>query len=66
LGNRSGFRTISNIFTDTSIPVLGAGSNPLTDEKQGMPGGINILDEDSRVKFGCKLMDYSEAQGCKP
>jgi len=66
LGDRVVFRGIGNAFTDTLIPILGAGNNPLTDKKQGMPGGIDILDYKSRVKFGCKLLGYSEAQGCKP
>jgi hypothetical protein len=27
------------------------------DERQGMPGGIDILDYKSRVTFGCKLLN---------
>lgn len=66
LREKPGFRWISNIFTDTSLPLLGAGNNPLTDEKQGIPGGIDIIDYESRIEFGCKLLEYSESQGCKP
>ncbi|HCE6865205.1 TPA: hemagglutinin repeat-containing protein [Pseudomonas aeruginosa] len=28
--------------------------------------GVDILDYASRVRFGCKLLGYGEAQGCKP
>ena len=27
---------------------------------------VDILDKDSRIKFGCELLGYDESQGCKP
>ncbi|MGB9092125.1 MAG: DUF637 domain-containing protein, partial [Pseudomonas farsensis] len=33
---------------------------------QTMPGGIEILNYDSRIKYGCKLLNYSSGQGCVP
>ena len=51
---------MSNIFTDTNY-----GGKFLSD-KQVQDGGINILDKSSRIKYGCKLLGYTEQQGCKP
>jgi filamentous hemagglutinin len=58
LTDRSVFRFFSNLFTDTNIPIV--------PEQQGQPGGVNILDYNSRVKYGCKLLGYGAAQGCAP
>jgi filamentous hemagglutinin len=66
LQDRNVFTTVSEWFTDTNIPVLGPGNNPLTNDKQGQPGGVNILDYKSRVEYGCRLLGYSAAQGCSP
>lgn len=61
LGDRSGFQWISNVMTDISV-----WPNSLINEKQGVVGGVNILDYQSRVEFGCKLLGYSKSQGCAP
>jgi len=37
-----------------------------TTGNRGIEGGIDILDYKSRVKYGCKLLGYTEKQGCKP
>jgi hypothetical protein len=59
-----------------SAPAFGAGrrhralrcpqDRPDTDDKKGMPGGINMLDLKSRIKYGCKLLGYSVQDGCSP
>jgi len=54
------FPTISKWLTSSSS--LGY----FLDEKKTQPGGINILDYNSRVEYGCKLLGYSQSQGCKP
>lgn len=28
--------------------------------------GVEILDYKSRIEYGCKLLGYSQEQGCKP
>ncbi|MDR0779181.1 MAG: hypothetical protein LBF16_00580, partial [Pseudomonadales bacterium] len=58
--NKDIFTKASNYITDTSTLI---GSKL---EKQGQPGGINIIDYKSRVQFGCKLLGYSADQGCGP
>lgn len=35
-------------------------------EDQQINGGIDILDYNSRIKYGCKLLGYGENEGCKP
>ncbi|PKZ67780.1 hypothetical protein CYJ96_11935 [Moraxella osloensis] len=60
LGNQPLFNWVSNILTDTNY-----GGKILSD-KQVQDGGINILDKSSRIKYGCKLLGYTEQQGCKP
>lgn len=60
LGSQPLFNWMSNIFTDTNY-----GGKFLSD-KQVQDGGINILDKSSRIKYGCKLLGYTEQQGCKP
>ncbi|MEN5093799.1 filamentous hemagglutinin N-terminal domain-containing protein [Pseudomonas protegens] len=59
LGGRDLFQTISGKATNTS-GIAGH----FIEERQGVPGGINILDYASRVEFGCKLLGYSKSQGC--
>lgn len=61
LGDHSSFQLISNYMTDISI-----WPNYVVGEKQGVAGGVNILDYQSRVEFGCKLLGYSKSQGCTP
>jgi len=60
LGNRTTFTWLSeNVFTNSNVNVF-------VSDNQVMPGGIDILNYASRVKYGCKLLGYTEAQGCKP
>jgi filamentous hemagglutinin len=66
LGDKPVFLKISSTFTDTSLPILGAGNNPFTDEKQGVSGGVQVINYESRIDYGCKLLGYSEKQGCTP
>jgi filamentous hemagglutinin len=65
LSEREWFTWASSLLTNTSVPIFGAGGI-LTDEKQGQPGGVDILDYRSRVQYGCKLLGYSADLGCKP
>jgi len=37
-----------------------------TNKKNGMPGGINMLDLRSRIEYGCRLLGYSAKDGCSP
>jgi filamentous hemagglutinin len=60
LSDRVVFTIASKLITNTDYAV-GAKL-----EKQGQPGGVDILDYKSRVQYGCKLLDYSANQGCKP
>lgn len=66
LGDKPVFLKISSAFTDTSLPILGAGNNPFTDENQGVSGGVQVINYESRIDYGCKLLGYSEKQGCTP
>ncbi|WP_085640528.1 MULTISPECIES: filamentous hemagglutinin N-terminal domain-containing protein [unclassified Pseudomonas] len=59
LGDHSWFTTVGKYATDTSL-------NPLIGDKQGVDGGVVILDYRSRVNYGCKLLGLSKAQGCTP
>ncbi|WP_259765933.1 DUF637 domain-containing protein, partial [Pseudomonas protegens] len=61
LGGRDLFQSMSGKATNTS-GIAGH----FIEERQGVPGGINILDYASRVEFGCKLLGYSKSQGCTP
>lgn len=65
LKDRSFFRTVSEWLTDTNS-FIGAGNNFVTSDMQGQPGGIDILDYQSRVRYGCRLLGYSKQQGCTP
>lgn len=55
----------ANLFTGLSQWLTNTDYSPILDQ-QGMSGGIDILDESSRIRFGCKLMGYSAEQGCSP
>lgn len=37
----------------------------LIKKSQRIPGGVNLLDIESRIKYGCHMLGYTEAQGCK-
>lgn len=66
LGERTSFTGLSEFMTNTEVNPLFNDTDLSIDTKQGMPGGVDILDYKSRVEFGCKLMDYSASQGCQP
>ena len=55
----------SNFFTWTTRKITQPW-NFIIDEKQRVEGGVDILDIKSRIRYGCKLLGYSEEQGCKP
>ncbi|MNV68701.1 hypothetical protein D3C71_1615700 [compost metagenome] len=38
----------------------------ILNEKQRIEGGLDVLDKNSRIKYGCKLLGYTEKQGCRP
>ncbi|MFJ7141999.1 filamentous hemagglutinin N-terminal domain-containing protein [Pseudomonas protegens] len=61
MGDRSVFTWTSNQVTDTAIMP-----GWLISDRQGVDGGVDILDYKSRVEFGCKLLGYSKSQGCTP
>ena len=56
---------LSLIKGATSNKIFSIIPNPL-DERKKIEDGVNMLDYKSRIKYGCKLMGYSEKQGCKP
>lgn len=58
----SSYVNLQPIFTKYYQPLLGM----ILNDKQVQDGGINILDKSSRIKYGCKLLGYTEQQGCKP
>ncbi|UOO81464.1 hypothetical protein LVJ83_10985 [Uruburuella testudinis] len=63
LSDQKSFNLTSKYLT--SDKVLGYLPNPLSD-KHTQPGGINILNYGSRVQYGCKILGYTEKQGCTP
>lgn len=63
LSNANLFRWVSNQMTDSKNRKYIGG---LIKEKQTQPSGIDILDKSSRIRYGCKLLGYTEKQGCKP
>ncbi|MGN3332866.1 hemagglutinin repeat-containing protein [Pseudomonas aeruginosa] len=56
------FSFMSSLLTDSSDYMPGR----LLGEDKTQTGGVDILDYDSRIRYGCKLLGYGEAQGCKP
>lgn len=63
LANQTSFLWASKVMTsDTIMNVIPNQIDPRKTQKDG----INLLDYDSRIKYGCKLMGYSAEQGCKP
>ncbi|WP_277951946.1 hemagglutinin repeat-containing protein [Pseudomonas sp. TH06] len=59
LGDHTFFQKVGKYATDTSL-------NPFIGDKQGVDGGVIILNYDSRVEYGCKLLGLSKSQGCAP
>ena len=45
--------------SDNDLPLVNK-------EKQQTQGGLDVLDINSRIRYGCKLLGYTEQQGCKP
>ncbi|WP_274585783.1 hypothetical protein V9W64_05895 [Neisseria leonii] len=54
------FRWMSEVLTDTKY------GGKILNNKDAQDGGIDILDQKSRIRYGCKLLGYTEQQGCKP
>ena len=51
----------------TSVSKYATNSDIIPFElRQTQSGGVDILNYNSRVKFGCKLLGYGTSQGCKP
>lgn len=57
LSDRSIFTWLGRQITD-QVRVL--------NQAQGQEGGVDLLDYESRVRYGCKLLGYSAEQGCRP
>lgn len=39
------------------------GAGAILPDRQSQPGGIDVLDYNSRISYGCKLLGYSKEQG---
>ena len=67
LGEYPVFQEISRKITDSNGD-LGKGFEGfgMVNSDQQQPGGVNILDKASRIRYGCQLLGYTAAQGCKP
>ncbi|OAV01404.1 MULTISPECIES: hypothetical protein [Moraxella] len=63
LSDKDKFRGFSSWMTDSENRKY---TGKFIEEEQTQPGGIDILDKSSRIRYGCKLLGYSEGQGCKP
>ncbi|MBD9398679.1 hemagglutinin repeat-containing protein [Pseudomonas sp. PDM11] len=61
LKDRTAFTGLSKILTNSNYKT-----DLILNEASTQPGGIDILDYASRVQYGCKLLGYGAAQGCKP
>ena len=55
-----------SFFLDRSKWLTDASKNDFINRSQQQPGGIDILDKSSRIRYGCKLLGYTSEQGCKP
>ena len=53
------FNSVSSYFTDSKSLT-----NNLVNSNQTQTGGVNILDYNSRIRFGCKLLGRSGEEGC--
>lgn len=60
LKDRVVFTWVSKTMTNSD------GLGAILPDRQTAPGGIDILDYNSRINYGCKLLGYSQEQGCKP
>lgn len=60
LKNSDSFTWLSKTMTDSN------GVGMILNDKQTVPGGVDILSYKSRINFGCKLLGYSASQGCRP
>ncbi|WP_189471676.1 DUF637 domain-containing protein, partial [Litchfieldella qijiaojingensis] len=63
LEDRDWFAGAGKWATDSDSYVT---SRFLRDDMKQMSGGVDILDYDSRIEYGCKLLGYDAAQGCSP
>jgi filamentous hemagglutinin len=53
----------ANIFNWVSTQATGGWRNFVPG--LGIGHGVNVLDYNSRITYGCKLLGYSAKQGCK-
>lgn len=63
LSDRDVFNWLTRKLTDSNVE-FNIGIAPGADKKQTTPGGIDMLNENSRVNFGCELTGQNNA-GCK-
>ncbi|YCH20101.1 hypothetical protein M1D96_13240 [Pseudomonas sp. D1-3] len=59
LKDKTVFTGLSKIITNSDYVI----SKPL-DSKSTQSGGVDILDYESRMRYGCKLLNYGVSQGC--
>ena len=61
LSDKNIFSSVSGFITNSE----GVGGK-LLDDRSTAPGGVDILNYESRVQYGCKLLGYGVGQGCAP
>ncbi|WP_204319016.1 hypothetical protein [Pelistega ratti] len=67
LGEYDWFRGISQNATDNKkgVKLFNFFNNLLNLEKdKGIDGGVDILNQKSRIEYGCMLLGYTKEQGC--
>lgn len=52
------FQFMSKTITNTDITPI--------DDAKGQSGGVDLLDYNSRIEYGCRLLGYGADQGCAP
>lgn len=57
LKNRVVFTWVSQLMANRN------GAGAILPDRQSQPGGIDVLDYNSRISYGCKLLGYSKEQG---
>lgn len=66
LGNRSAFVKLTSFATNAEGLLYNNYFGIGLDERQGMPGGVKLIDYSSRMEYGCRLLGYGQEQGCVP
>lgn len=61
LSDKNIFSSVCGFITNSE----GVDGNVL-DDRSTAPGGVYILNYESRVQYGCKLLGYGVGQGCAP